>query len=51
MSEQILNMSGDFDRDFEAYLAPDKRNIEAMGTTILDCGTLACTGVGCTTLP
>ncbi|CAH0190229.1 MULTISPECIES: hypothetical protein [Pseudomonas] len=47
MNEQILNMSGDFDRDFEAYQSCDKDNIEAMGTTILDCGTLQCTGLGC----
>ncbi len=51
MNEQILNMSGDFEGDFEAYQGSDKENIEAMGTTILDCGTLACTGVGCTTVP
>ncbi|WP_367373023.1 hypothetical protein [Pseudomonas lini] len=50
MSEQILNMSGDFDRDFEAYQASDKDNIEAMGTTIIDCGTLGCTVIGCSTI-
>lgn len=51
MTEQLMDMSGEFESDFEAYRDSDKESIEAMGTTLLDCGTLACTGVGCTTVP
>ncbi|MBT2341107.1 MULTISPECIES: hypothetical protein [Pseudomonas] len=47
MSEQILNMSGDFSLDFEAYQAPKKDAMEAMAATILDCDTLGCTVIGC----
>jgi hypothetical protein len=48
MNEQILMMSGDADGELEAYQAADKDSIEAMGSTIIDCGTVHCTGLGCT---
>lgn len=47
MSEQILTMSGDFDRDFEAYQQYHHDNIEAVEATIVECGTVHCTGLGC----
>ncbi|BBP57217.1 hypothetical protein [Pseudomonas sp. St316] len=50
MSEKILNMSGDFYLEFDAYQAPAK-NIGSMLVTTMECNTFGtCTNIGCSTL-
>ncbi|WP_181290002.1 hypothetical protein [Pseudomonas brassicacearum] len=49
MSEKILNMSGDFDFEFNAYQAP--ANTSEILSTTLECNTFGtCTNIGCSTL-
>ncbi|MDO7900217.1 hypothetical protein [Pseudomonas citrulli] len=50
MSEQILNMSGDFYREFDAYQAP-AGNVAGILATTLECNTFGtCTNLECSTL-
>ncbi|BBP67125.1 MULTISPECIES: hypothetical protein [Pseudomonas] len=50
MSEQILNMSGDFYLEFDAYQAPAS-NIAAILATTMECNTFGtCTNLECSTL-
>ncbi|MBD9466969.1 hypothetical protein SAMN03159443_04164 [Pseudomonas sp. NFACC15-1] len=50
MSEQILNMSGDFYSDFDAYQAPTK-NMGSILATTMECNTFGtCTNLECSTL-
>ncbi|CAH0323591.1 hypothetical protein [Pseudomonas brassicacearum] len=50
MSEKILNMSGDFYLEFDAYQAPVKNTGEILVTT-MECNTFGtCTNIGCSTL-
>ncbi|WP_434703965.1 hypothetical protein J3P85_25125 [Pseudomonas sp. Z1-12] len=50
MSEQILNMSGDFYSEFDAYQAP-ANNLGGMLATTMECNTFGtCTNIGCSTL-
>lgn len=51
MSEQILNMSGDFYSEFDAYQAPANNNIGAILATTLECNTFGtCTNLECSTV-
>ncbi|WP_260962883.1 hypothetical protein [Pseudomonas citri] len=50
MSEHILNMSGDFDLEFDAYQTPVNNMGEIFVTTI-ECNTFGtCTNIGCSSL-
>ncbi|WP_172680633.1 hypothetical protein [Pseudomonas sp. Q12-87] len=50
MSEQILNMSGDFNLEFDAYQAPANNMTEILATT-MECNTFGtCTNLECSTL-
>ncbi|MCP2074566.1 UNVERIFIED_ORG: hypothetical protein J2Y77_004002 [Pseudomonas lini] len=50
MSEKILNMSGDFYLEFDAYQAPAS-NIGEMLVTSMECYTFGgCTVIECSTL-
>ncbi|MDI3274920.1 MAG: hypothetical protein ACOH2P_22655 [Pseudomonas sp.] len=49
MKEQIMDLSGEFDAEFEAYVkAGDNQTAgaEVMATTV-SCGTLGCTVLDC----
>ena len=51
MSENILNMSGDFHSEFEAYQMPANDNMGAILATTMECNTFGtCTNIGCSTL-
>jgi len=46
MKEQILEMSGDFDSEFEAYVMRGinkMAGVEVMSTTAITCESLGCT--------
>jgi hypothetical protein len=46
MKEQILDMSGDFDSEFEAYVKGGinkMAGVEVMSTTAITCESLGCT--------
>ncbi|WLI13375.1 MULTISPECIES: hypothetical protein [Pseudomonas] len=46
MEEQILEMSGDFDSEFEAYVKGGinkMAGVEVMSTTAITCESLGCT--------
>lgn len=47
MSEQILAMSGDFDRDFKFYQQVTYLGSKPAALTIVECGTLNCTALLC----
>ncbi|MBC3386853.1 MULTISPECIES: hypothetical protein [unclassified Pseudomonas] len=50
MSEKILNMSGDFYSEFDAYQAPANNTASILSTT-LECNTFGtCTNLECSTL-
>ncbi|MBC3365030.1 hypothetical protein [Pseudomonas sp. SWRI154] len=50
MSEQILNMSGDFFGEFDAYQAP-ANNTGSILITTMECNTFGtCTNIGCSAL-
>ncbi|MCD9118958.1 MULTISPECIES: hypothetical protein [Pseudomonas] len=50
MSEKILNMSGDFHLEFDAYQAP-ANNIGGMLATTMECNTFGtCTNLECSTI-
>ncbi|MHA3738128.1 hypothetical protein ACXR0M_20975 [Pseudomonas sp. Eth.TT006] len=48
MQEQIMDMSGELDAEFEAYVSASDANVagEAICTN-LSCGTLGCTVLDC----
>ncbi len=49
MNNQILEVPDDFESEFEAYVSAGDNNVagaEVMAT-ILECGTLGCTVLGC----
>ncbi|SCW93663.1 MULTISPECIES: hypothetical protein [unclassified Pseudomonas] len=51
MSEKILNMSGDFYLEFNAYQAPANKSNGRMLITSLECNTFGtCTNLECSTL-
>jgi hypothetical protein len=49
MQEQIMDLSGDLDAEFEAYVSSGDADIEGGATlcTNASCGTLQCTVLGC----
>jgi hypothetical protein len=50
MSEQILNMSGDFRLEYEAYQTPTNNMADILSTT-MECNTFGtCTNLACSTL-
>jgi hypothetical protein len=48
MQEQIMDLSGELEAEFEAYVSAGQANIggETMSTNV-SCGTLGCTVIGC----
>ncbi|MDN4547151.1 MULTISPECIES: hypothetical protein [unclassified Pseudomonas] len=48
MQEQIMDLSGELDSEFEAYVSAGQADVggETMCTN-MSCGTLSCTVLGC----
>lgn len=48
MQEQIMDLSGELDAEFEAYVSAADANVGGEGMcTNMSCGTLHCTVLGC----
>lgn len=48
MQEQIMDLSGELDAEFEAYVSAGDANVGGEGMcTNMSCGTLHCTVLGC----
>lgn len=49
MQEQVMDLSGELDAEFEAYVSSGDAGIEGGGTmcTVIQCGTLGCTVLAC----
>ncbi|MCU0071976.1 hypothetical protein N8H71_10255 [Pseudomonas koreensis] len=49
MKEQVMDLSGELEAEFEAYVKSADAGIEGGDTmcTVIQCGTLGCTVLGC----
>lgn len=49
MQEQILDLSGELEAEFEAYVSSAGADMESGAAicTVVSCGTLQCTVLGC----